>query len=355
MSQRSGHINPLVKKILHKKKLPFNLNRWVDEIKKGNVTILAQAITLIESRMQSDRMLALRLLSRCTIKSNTSVRVGVTGPPGVGKSSFIENLGQVLINNTTSKLAVLTIDPTSPLQGGSILGDKTRMQTLAALPKVYIRPSPAGHDDAGGIHLRTREIIQLLEYAGYRYIIVETVGVGQSEYSVKDITDITLLLIAPGGGDELQGIKRGITEIADMIIVTKDDSGMEAAAKTIQAQYQNALKLISNQHHLGSKSNKKVFRCSNISGAGIDTIVETLKTYNTAEQRSGRWSKKRQQQKKTALRTMIRHAWMQEWYLHQSSKDLLSIEAKANLHDQSLDTLAKSYLSALKRKLSQKS
>lgn len=351
MHPRSGHINPLAKHLTHKKKIQVNVHQWLPQLKKGNIPILAQAITLIESRKPSDRTMAIKLLSGCTVKSNATVRLGITGPPGVGKSSFIENIGQALIVDTPHKLAVLTIDPTSPVQGGSILGDKTRMQTLAALPNVYIRPSPSGHDESGGIHLRTRETIQLLEYAGFDYILVETVGVGQSEYSVKDITDFTILLIAPGGGDELQGIKRGITEIADLIVVTKDDSGMEAAAKAIQVQYQNALRLLhgkgENAHHTGNM----VLKCSNVSNSGMSQIVQLLKSMISDARKAGTFVRKRKAQKKNTLHAMIANAWRQEWLMRKTDQDLQNIEGKSIDPSISLENLAQMYIKRLKTKI----
>lgn len=351
MQHRSGQIHPSAKKIIARKKNNFNAVHWAHEIKKGNISILAQAITRIESHADEDRKQADQLLKKCYVRSNTTMRLGITGPPGVGKSSFIENLGQSMMQKKSGKLAVLTIDPTSPIQGGSILGDKTRMQTLSSIPDVFIRPSPSGDDDTGGIHLRTREVIQLLEYAGYNYMLIETVGVGQSEYTVKDITDFTVLLIAPGGGDELQGIKRGINEIADLIVVTKDDSGMESAAGLIQTQYQNALKLFHNQTDNANLPDRKVMKCSNLSHKGIDAIVTHLFDLMAISKKLGVWSKKRNLQKKTALHTMVRYLWLKELYSYSSMKELKTIETKVSVSNVTIPELSKAYLRVLRKKL----
>lgn len=219
----------------------YSTEAYLKGITEQNPTILSKAITLIESQLERDKSQARELLDACLPLSGRSVRIGITGSPGVGKSTFIEAFGGHLLEQG-KKLAVLAVDPSSPLGKGSILGDKTRMQTLINHPNVFVRPSPSGQA-LGGVAHKTREAITLCEAAGFELILVETVGVGQSEYAVKSMTDCFLFLVLPNAGDELQGIKRGIMEMADIIVINKADTGREAAARLAQAQYRNALHL----------------------------------------------------------------------------------------------------------------
>lgn len=344
-SSGAGHINPLAKKIISSGRSAIAYNTWPSEIKKNNVSILSQAITLIESKSASDRIKAITLLGKCKPNKAGSIRIGITGPPGVGKSSFIESFGINLLDGDTKKIAVLSIDPSSPIKGGSILGDKTRMQTLSQMSGVFVRPSPAG-DDLGGVHLRTSECIQLCEYAGYDYILIETVGVGQSELTVKDLTDFTILLISPGGGDELQGIKRGITEIADLIIVNKDDSGLEEAAKTTQHHYQQALNLLADKKI-------KVMRCSSTYSKGIEPIEAYLTLWINDQKKSGSWYKKRKSQRLKIFKTQTQYAWLSEWHKWSNHKILKSIESKTLEPEQDLNKLSLDYIKKLKNLISQ--
>ncbi|MFZ5608071.1 MAG: methylmalonyl Co-A mutase-associated GTPase MeaB [Pseudomonadota bacterium] len=208
----------------------------------GDRRALAKAITLIESARADHRAQAQDLLARLMPHGGKAIRLGLSGAPGVGKSTFIEAFGGFLIAKG-HRLAVLAVDPSSARSGGSILGDKTRMERLARAPAAFIRPSPSG-GGLGGVARRTREALLASEAAGFDVVIVETVGVGQSETMVADMVDMFLLLIAPGGGDELQGIKRGIMELADLVIVNKADGDMEKAARRAQADYRAALSLI---------------------------------------------------------------------------------------------------------------
>lgn len=209
---------------------------------EGNRRALAQAITLVESTRSDHRIAAADLLQRLIPHAGGSIRLGVSGVPGVGKSTFIEALGNHLID-AGHRVAVLTVDPSSAISGGSILGDKTRMEALSRHPEAYIRPSPAGKT-LGGVTRRSREALILCEAAGFDVVIVETVGVGQSETRVADMTDMFVLLLLPGGGDELQGIKRGIMELADLILINKADDGLQALAGRSAAEYSNALRLL---------------------------------------------------------------------------------------------------------------
>ena len=208
----------------------------------GDRRTLARAITLVDSTRPDHRREAEALLAALPGRSKPSIRIGITGAPGVGKSTFIEAFGGHL-TSLGLRLAVLAVDPSSSRTGGSILGDKTRMEVLSRDPNAFIRPSPAGRS-LGGVARRTREAMALVEAAGYDVTIVETVGVGQSEYAVADMVDMFLLLVAPGGGDELQGIKRGIMELADLLVVNKADGAFMDAANHAAADYRNALNLI---------------------------------------------------------------------------------------------------------------
>jgi LAO/AO transport system kinase len=210
-------------------------------LRRGDRRALARAITLVESTRAEDRAAAEKLLALLP-SSGDSLRLGISGSPGVGKSTFIEAFGLTAIRDGR-RVAVLAVDPTSQRSGGSILGDKTRMPELAKSDRAFVRPSPAGRT-LGGVARRTRETILLAEAARFDLVIVETVGVGQSETAVADMTDLFLVLIAPGSGDELQGIKRGITELADLLIVNKADGDLEPAAKRAVADYRHALRLL---------------------------------------------------------------------------------------------------------------
>ena len=232
---------------------------------------LARAITLIESTRDDHQREAQALLASLLPKTGNSIRIGITGAPGVGKSTFIETFGLHVIEKG-HKVAVLAIDPSSARTGGSILGDKTRMAKLAQNDQAYIRPSPTS-GALGGVARRTREAMLLCEAAGYHVVIVETVGVGQSETEVADMVDMFVLMLLPGSGDELQGIKKGIVELADLLIVNKADGDLKAQAKRVRADYSAAIKLL----HTPSKQwQPKVMTCSALYGEGIDEIWESV-------------------------------------------------------------------------------
>src|SRR5690606_29753803 len=207
---------------------------------------LARAITLVESRRVADQEAAEKLLLAILPQTGRAVRLGISGTPGVGKSSFIERFG-LLLTGQGKKVAVLAIDPSSQLSGGSILGDKTRMEKLARDPNAFIRPTPAGAA-LGGVARRTREAMLLTEAAGFDVVLIETVGVGQSETTVAGMVDMFLLLLAPGGGDDLQGIKRGIMELADLVIINKADGDLLPKARLAAADYRMALQLMRPRH-----------------------------------------------------------------------------------------------------------
>ena len=211
-------------------------------ITSGDRKAIANGITLVESTKKEDQALSEQLLNQLKTSTNDSIRIGISGPPGVGKSTFIEALGHPVLE-AGERLAILAIDPSSSISGGSILGDKTRMESLSRSENTFIRPSPSG-GNLGGVNRSTRESISILEAAGYSVILIETVGVGQAETEVFEMTDIFLVLLSPGGGDELQGIKRGITELADILVVNKSDGNLLATSKSTVLDYKNALKLL---------------------------------------------------------------------------------------------------------------
>jgi LAO/AO transport system kinase len=259
-------------------------------IRGGDVAILARALTLIESNSPRHQALAERLLSRLLPRTGGSTRVGITGSPGVGKSTFIDVLGLRLVR-AGRRVAILAVDPSSGLSGGSILGDKTRMARLAAERAAYIRPSPSS-GTLGGVARKTRESMLVCEAAGYDAVLVETVGVGQSETMVADMTDCFLALMLPGAGDELQGIKRGLLERADVIAVNKADGPMQAAAELASQQYRQALGLLSSRTELAPM----VLTCSALSESGIDAVWDALQQRVSLLKRSGELAERRRRQ-----------------------------------------------------------
>ena len=247
---------------------------YVDGILRHDKVILSRAITLIESNLHDDQLLAEKVLNQILPYTGSARRIGITGVPGVGKSTFIEAMG-VHIADEGHKLAVLAIDPSSQRSGGSILGDKTRMEKLAHHPNAYIRPSATGAS-LGGVANKTRETMLLCEAAGFEVIFIETVGVGQSETTVKGMVDFFLLLMLAGAGDELQGIKKGIMEMADAIAITKADGDNIAASKRARVEYQNALHLFPLAETGWSP---KVLTCSSVSMTGLENIWEMINQY----------------------------------------------------------------------------
>lgn len=263
-----------------RKKSQLHLNDYIDGIIKGNITILSQAITLIESSLPEHQELAQQIIHACMPYSGNSIRIGITGVPGVGKSTFIESFGKI-ITSDNNKLAVLAIDPSSERTKGSILGDKTRMELLSVDPNAYIRPSPSA-GSLGGVARKTRETIIVCEAAGYNVIFVETVGVGQSETAVHSMVDFFLLLMLAGAGDQLQGIKRGIMEMADSIAITKSDGENKDKAQMAKIEYSSALHLFPNHP---SGINPEVFVCSAIENQGLEKMwVHIKKCIETTKQ-----------------------------------------------------------------------
>ena len=249
----------------------------VEALLAGDRRALARAITLVESTRPVDQDAAEALLTSVLSKTGRSIRIGISGAPGVGKSTFIEAFGQ-LLTGLGKRVAVFAIDPSSRRSGGSILGDKTRMEKLSRDSDAFIRPSPAG-TTLGGVARRTRESMLIAEAAGFDIVLVETVGVGQSETAVADMTDLFVLLASPGGGDDLQGIKRGVMELADILIVTKADGDLLPAARRAEANYQMAFHLM-RPKHLGLYP--KVLSVSSIEGMGIATAWDEMASIHAA-------------------------------------------------------------------------
>ena len=257
----------------------------------GDRVVLAKAITLMESTLPADQQLAGELLGSVIAHSGNTLRIGITGAPGAGKSTFIESFGKTFIDSG-KKVAVLTIDPTSQVTGGSILGDKTRMQDLAKNPAAFVRPSPSGLT-LGGVASHTRETIFLCEAAGFDIIIIETVGTGQSEIAIKNMVDFFLLLIQPGAGDELQGIKKGIVEMADAVAVTKADGDNLKAANATMADFKHALHLLRPQP---SGWMPKVVLCSAFQSTGLAEIAIMIEDFKQQTSGSGYFESNRKDQ-----------------------------------------------------------
>ncbi len=243
-------------------------------LRGGDRRALARAVTLVESSREDDRPRAVELLETIHPNAGGARRVGVSGPPGVGKSMFIEALGLHLID-AGYRVAVLAVDPSSTRTGGSILGDKTRMSELARRPEAFIRPSPSG-GDLGGVAARTGEAIPLCEAAGFDVVVVETVGVGQSEVAVADLVDTFVLLVSPGAGDELQGVKRGIMELADIVVVTKADGDLLAAARRAEADHRHAVHLLRRRHQGWEPP---VLAVSALSGEGVVEVWRAVEDH----------------------------------------------------------------------------
>jgi len=271
------------------------------QIIDGNRTALGQGITLLESTLPEHEEQSQELLSECLPHSGKSIRVGVTGVPGVGKSTFIESFGK-LLTSQGKKVAVLAIDPTSERTHGSILGDKSRMHELAADENAFIRPSPSS-GTLGGVANKTRESIILCEAAGFEIILIETVGVGQSETSVSNLVDFFLLLMLAGAGDELQGIKRGIMELADVLIITKADGDNTVKAKNAAMEYKRALHLFPAMENGWTP---QVSTCSSLEHTGIAEIIDTITKFDTQMNANGWKMKNREKQNNYCLHQRIK-------------------------------------------------
>lgn len=281
---------------------------YIDGILAHNPFILSRAITLIESQLESDNELATQIIDKLMPHTGNSVRVGITGVPGVGKSTFIETFGLYLAD--FKKVAVLAIDPSSQRSGGSILGDKTRMEKLSNHKNAYIRPSPA-RSSLGGVSQKTRETMLLCEAAGFDIILIETVGVGQSETIVKGMVDFFLLLMLAGAGDELQGIKRGIMEMADMLVITKADGENKNAATRAKSQYKHALHLFPPNE---ANWTVPVGICSALENEGIKNIWATIEDFIKKTTSNHFFEQNRSQQNKQWLHQTIEERLKRDFY-----------------------------------------
>lgn len=277
------------------------MNHLADSLVAGDRRSLARGITLVESTNPDHGEAAAALLDRILPRTGGAVRLGVSGTPGVGKSTFVNALGMHLVEEG-HRVAVLAVDPSSARTGGSILGDKTRMGDLVASDRAFVRPSPTA-GSLGGITRRTADSLLLCEAAGYDVVLVETVGVGQSETAVADVTDLFLLLLAPGGGDDLQGIKRGIMELADLIAVNKADGDLAAAADRAAADYRSAVSLVRPKW---PDRPTEVMACSAISGTGIAEIWSTISGCHSALAAEGQLDTQRASQRLDALNSSLR-------------------------------------------------
>lgn len=276
----------------YKPKNRLTVQEYINGVLNGNRVILSRAITIIESNLESDKLVAKEIIQAILSASGNSIRIGITGVPGVGKSTFIEVFGKHVIDQGY-KVAILSIDPSSQRSKGSILGDKTRMEALSNLENAYIRPSASG-DTLGGVANKTAESMMLCEAAGYNVILIETVGVGQSETAVHGMTDFFLLLMLAGAGDELQGIKKGIMEMADMVVINKADGDNIRNSEIARLQYQNALHIFPESE---SGWTPIVTKASSTKNTGIKNVWEEISKYKQLVTENGFFNKNRNHQK----------------------------------------------------------
>ncbi len=299
-------VNPYFKR---RKKRALTTEEYVAGILAGNITVLSQAITLVESSNPAHYAQAQEIIERCLPHAGKSVRIGITGVPGAGKSTFIEAIGG-MVAGMRHKLAVLAIDPSSERSGGSILGDKTRMESICNNPSIFIRPSPSA-GSLGGVARKTRETIVLCEAAGFDVVFIETVGVGQSETAVHSMVDLFMMLQISGAGDELQGIKRGIMEMADLMVITKADGENIHKAELAKTQYQNALRLFPVSES-GWRPN--VCTCSSVTRAGLEEVWKGVEEYLDHTQANGYFIHNRNRQNKYWMYETIHEALRANFY-----------------------------------------
>lgn len=304
------------------KKAELSVNDYVVGIKEGSRAVLSKAITIVESALPTHTTIAQQVIAECLPFSGNSIRIGITGVPGVGKSTFIESFGKYLTGKG-HKVAILAIDPSSNKSKGSILGDKTRMELLSSDPNAFIRPSPSS-GTLGGVARKTHETIILCEAAGYDVILIETVGVGQSEVLVHSMADFFLLLMLAGAGDELQGIKRGIMEMADGVFITKDDGDNVNRVHLALAEVRNALHFLAPSE---SGWNPPATSGSAITGKGITEIWQMITDYMNLTKSNGFFYNKRTEQKISVMRREIEQGLLDEFYINSQMKtELLKME-----------------------------
>jgi len=302
----------------------ITVSTFLEQILQSNISYLSRAITLIESTNNSDQTKALELLQLCLPHANNSLRIGITGVPGVGKSTFIEALGTYLTQQLNKKVAVLAVDPSSSIHKGSILGDKTRMENLSKNKNAFIRPSPAGNS-LGGIAKKTKEAIILCEAAGFEIILIETVGVGQSETLVHNMVDFFLLLKIAGTGDALQGIKRGIMEMADAIVINKADGNNIENSNFAKTEFKKSL------HLYPAKNNNwipEVTTCSALNNTGIENTWKIIEAFFMLTKNNGFFEKNRITQNKNWLLQSVNQQLQDHFYNHKKVKIELEKQLK---------------------------
>lgn len=315
-----GPVNPYLASMRRKKSTQLTADEYVNGILKGDVTILSRAVTLIESVLPEHQAIAQEVIEKCLPYSGNSIRVGITGVPGAGKSTSIDAFGIHLLSQGSGKLAVLAVDPSSERSKGSILGDKTRMERLSAHPRAFIRPS-ASSGSLGGVARKTRETIILCEAAGYDTIFVETVGVGQSETAVYSMVDFFLLIQIAGAGDELQGIKRGIMEMADGIVINKADGDNAEEARRAAVHYRNALQLFPMP---ASGTRPSVLTYSGFFDIGIKEVWEMITDYIDKVKKNGCFDERRLEQQKYWMYETINEQLKMNFYNAPGMAEILS-------------------------------
>ena len=321
---------------VRKRRRTFSTDEYVEGILRGDITILSQAITLIESNKPEHYDQAQQIIERCLPHAGRSVRIGITGVPGAGKSTFIEAVGNMVVS-LHHRLAVLAIDPSSERSGGSILGDKTRMESISSNPDIFIRPSPSA-GSLGGVARKTRETIVLCEAAGFDVIFIETVGVGQSETAVHSMVDMFMLLQISGAGDGLQGIKRGIMEMADMMVITKADGESRQKAELARAQFQSALHLFPMPE---SGWRPKVYTCSAVAETGLEEVWKGVEEFLDHIESNGYFQSNRNRQNKYWMYESINDALKDSFY-----RDPAVAAHLADVEQRVLDAKLSSFIAA---------
>lgn len=322
--EKLNSINPYLALRKKRRAAQLSVDDYVNGILRGDITILSRAVTLVESLLPEHQDIARQVVERCLPYSGKSLRIGITGVPGAGKSTSIDTFGMYVLNNRGGKLAVLAVDPSSERSKGSILGDKTRMEQLSMHPNAFIRPS-ASAGSLGGVARKTRETIILCEAAGYDTVFVETVGVGQSELAVYSMVDFFLLIQIAGAGDELQGIKRGIMEVADGIVINKADGNNVEEAKRAAAHYRNALQLFPMPQ---SGIRPQVLTYSGFYAIGIKEVWDMIYSYLAAVKKSGAFDARRHYQAKYWMYETIEEQLRARFYNSEGMEELLALYEK---------------------------